>query len=87
MFHPWLKKVWLQLHRLPRGGGFVRGEDDFVSLDCVIQARQWHLFAFLERIKERLELCRVGVVRHVPGIEHLHRKIAPRVFVQAAEFH
>ena len=63
----------------------VRRENDFVRLHRIIETRERHFLVLVERVEEGLELRRVGMVRHVAGIEHLHGEIAPRVLVQAAE--
>ena len=66
-------------------GGAVRGEDDLMRAQRMGQAGERHLLPGVEGVEERLELCLVGMVRDVAGIEHLHGQLAPLALVQAAE--
>src|SRR5437773_3202123 len=72
-------------HRLSGCRGFVRREDYYVTAQGFVQAGERHFSALVQRLEECLELRQIRVVRYVAGVEHLHRKLAPLVLVQAWE--
>ena len=59
----------------------IRREDDFEALQRLTQTGEWHVFVFIQRIEEGLELIGVGMITHITGVEHLHRELAPALFV------
>lgn len=53
-----------------------------MSAGGVGEAGERHFFASSERGEEGFELRGVGMIRHVAGIQHLHREFAPLMFVR-----
>src|SRR6266487_1377004 len=72
-------------HLLPGCRRFVGRENYFVTAHSFLQAGERHFSARVERVEECLELRQIRVVGYVAGVEHLHRKLAPLVFVQPSE--
>ena len=59
----------------------ICGEDYFKRLQRFVKASKWHGLTGIQGIEEGLKLALIRMVTHVPGIEHLHGQLAPRVLV------
>lgn len=76
----------LQFYGLASGGGFVCCEHDLMRDHRIFQSGKWHVDALFQGLKETAELCEVGMVSNISGIQHLHGQRAPCSFVRT-EFH
>lgn len=62
-------------------GALVGGEDDFEGAQGFGEAGERHVFAFVQGVKEGLELGLVRVVADIAGVQHVHGEVAPALFV------
>ena len=67
-------------------GGSISGCYDAMCAECICEAGECHLGVGIDRIEEGLKLRLVRMIAHITGIEHLHGKLGPDMFVQSTEF-